>query len=71
MIRIHDRLRAEQRRGRLLLQVHDELVLEAPPDEVGAVGTIVKQEMEGAATLSVPLVVDLGRGDNWMDAKRS
>ena len=71
MIRVHDRLRAEERRGRLLLQVHDELLLEAPPEEVEPIGAIVKEEMEGAATLSVPLVVDLGRGVNWMDAKRS
>jgi DNA polymerase-1 len=49
--------------------VHDELVLEAPPNEVEAVTSIVRDAMEGAARLSVPLVVDLGVGDNWLDAK--
>ena len=69
MIRVHQRLRDEKRRSRLLLQVHDELVLEAPPEELQATGELVKHEMEHAATLSVPLVVDLGEGVNWMDAK--
>jgi len=69
MIRVHRRLRDEQRRARLLLQVHDELVLEAPPEETAAAAELVRNEMEQAATLSVPLIVDLGEGDNWMDAK--
>jgi DNA polymerase-1 len=69
MIRVHRRLRDESRRSRLLLQVHDELVLESPPDEVKSVGALVREEMENAATLSVPLVVDLGEGANWMEAK--
>jgi DNA polymerase-1 len=53
----------------MLLQVHDELVFECPPDEVPAVSAMVKREMEGARELSVPLAVDLGTGDNWRDAK--
>lgn len=53
----------------LLLQVHDELVLECPDDEVEVVSHIVKREMEGAAELSVPLVATVAVGDNWMDAK--
>jgi DNA polymerase-1 len=69
MIRVHRRLRDESKRSRLLLQVHDELVLESPPDEVKSVGALVREEMENAATLSVPLVVDLGEGANWMEAK--
>jgi DNA polymerase-1 len=69
MVRIHRALAREGLRGRLLLQVHDELVLEAPIDEVDAVGTLVRQHMEGAAALKVPLVVDVGVGDNWLDAK--
>ena len=69
MIRVHRRLREEKLRARLLLQVHDELVLEAPPEELAAAGSLVKHEMENAAALSVPLVVDLGEGVNWMDAK--
>jgi DNA polymerase-1 len=53
----------------MLLQVHDELVLEAPPDEVEAVQQIVRDAMENAAKLSVPLIVDLGVGENWIEAK--
>src|SRR6266446_900728 len=51
--------------ARMLLQVHDELVLEAPPSEVSEVGPIVQAEMAGAANLSVPLVVELGEGETW------
>ena len=69
MIRVHHRLGSEKFRGRLLLQVHDELVLESPPDETSKIAVLVKHEMEHAAPLSVPLVVDLGEGANWMDAK--
>jgi DNA polymerase-1 len=53
----------------MLLQVHDELVFEVPPDEMDSVKTLVKQEMENAAQLSVPLVVDIGSGANWLDTK--
>ena len=53
----------------MLLQVHDELVFECPPEEVEAVSTLVKREMEGVCELKVPLVVDVGVGDNWRDAK--
>jgi DNA polymerase-1 len=53
----------------MLLQVHDELVFEAPPEEVDEIRTMVKSEMEGVARLEVPLVVDVGVGDNWRDAK--
>ena len=53
----------------MLLQVHDELIVEAPEQEVELAAEIVRREMEGAAELSVPLVVDIGVGDNWLDAK--
>ena len=69
MIRIHRELRDGGHSGRMLLQVHDELVFEAPPDELDAVRGLVRKEMEGAVTLSVPLVVDVGVGPNWLDAK--
>jgi DNA polymerase-1 len=69
MIRIRDRLVAEGLSGRMLLQVHDELVLEVPIEEVEAVTKVVKYEMEHAATLSVPLIVDVGTGANWVDTK--
>jgi DNA polymerase-1 len=69
MIRIHQGLRDEGLAARLLLQVHDELVLEAPPAEVARVTALVRGHMEGAAALRVPLVVDIGVGPNWLDAK--
>lgn len=69
MVRLHAALRDGGGSARLLLQVHDELVLEAPVDEVASVSALVKACMEGAASLEVPLVVDVGVGDNWLDAK--
>jgi DNA polymerase-1 len=69
MIAVHRRLREERREARLLLQVHDELVLEAPPAEVAAISVLVREEMEGAATLDVPLLVDVGTGPTWLEAK--
>jgi DNA polymerase-1 len=69
MIHIRDRLLDERLAGRMLLQVHDELVLEVPVDEVEVVSALVKHEMEHAAELSVPLVVDVGTGANWVEAK--
>jgi len=51
------------------LQVHDELVFEVPGPEMDAVSAVVRAEMEGAATLAVPLVVDLGTGKNWLETK--
>jgi DNA polymerase-1 len=53
----------------MILQVHDELVFEAPPDEVSALEELVRTEMEHAAELSVPLVVDIGTGANWVETK--
>ncbi len=70
MIRIHAALGDQRLAARLLLQVHDELVLEAPPEEVEAVSALVRAHMEGAAELAVPLVVDIGTGPNWLEAKR-
>ncbi len=69
MIRIHRSLREQGLMARLLLQVHDELVLELPPEELEVVRTLVKREMENAAPLSVPLVADSNVADNWMDMK--
>jgi DNA polymerase I len=69
MIRIHDRLQSERFSARMLLQVHDELVFEVPGPELDAVSALVRAEMEGAATLSVPLVVDVGTGKNWLETK--
>jgi len=69
MIRIAARLARERLGAVMLLQVHDELVFEAPPWELGEVIALAKEEMEGAARLDVPLVVDIGSGLNWVDAK--
>ena len=70
MARLHRALEEGKYAARLLLQVHDELVLEAPVAEVERVTALVKEHMEGAAQLRVPLVVDVGVGDNWLDAKK-
>jgi DNA polymerase I len=69
MIRIQHALTARQLSTEMLLQVHDELVFEVPGPELEEVKTLVKHEMEHAAELSVPLVVDLGLGDNWLATK--
>ncbi len=70
MIRIHGALGSGGLGARLLLQVHDELVLEAPEAEVDAVVKMVRTHMVGAAQLNVPLVVDVGIGPNWLEAKQ-
>jgi len=70
MIRIHHELAARHPGAHLLLQVHDELLVEAPAAEAEAVATLVRREMEQAAALDVPLVADVGIGPNWLDAKR-
>ena len=69
MIRIHEALEARRLSARMLLQVHDELVFEVPGLELDQVSELVRHEMEHAAELSVPLVVDLGSGDNWLATK--
>jgi DNA polymerase-1 len=69
MIRIARRLRDEGRGARLVLQVHDELLLEVPEPEVSKVRELVREEMCGAYDLDPALAVDVGVGDNWADAK--
>ncbi|MGB2952018.1 MAG: DNA polymerase I [Gaiellaceae bacterium] len=69
MIAIHRRLREEGRAARLVLQVHDELLLEVPDAEVSGVRALVREEMCGAFELDPPLEVDVGAGENWADAK--
>jgi DNA polymerase I len=70
MVRIHAALGEHKLRSRMLLQVHDELVFEAPPEEIEALGRLVREHMEHVVELRVPLVVDIGVGPNWLDAKR-
>ena len=67
MISIDDRLRKEKLTARMILQVHDELLFEAPVKEREAVEKLVKAEMEGVHKLAVPLVVEIGVGPNWRD----
>ena len=69
MIRIHAALAQAKLGAKMLLQVHDELVFEVPDSERSAAEVLVKREMEGVATLRVPLVVSVGAGKNWIDAK--
>jgi DNA polymerase-1 len=69
MIAIHRRLREEGRTARLVLQIHDELLLEAPENEVSAVKELVREEMVRAYDLDPPLSVDIGVGDDWNEAK--
>ncbi len=68
MIRVSRRLKAEQMQSRLILQVHDELIVEAPADEAERAAAILKEEMQGAANLTVPLEVDANTGATWYDA---
>ncbi len=68
MIRIQKRLEAEKYAARMIMQVHDELVFEVPHAEVEAVQLLVKEEMEGAISLDVPIKVEMGTGDNWLAA---
>ena len=69
MVQLHNALRQQDLPARLLLQVHDELVLEAAPEALDAVLELTRTTMENAVRLSVPLAVDTGVGPNWMEAK--
>lgn len=68
MVRVHAALRERNLRSRLVLQVHDELVLDCPKGEVAEVSALVKEAMESALPLAVPLKVDVGSGATWLDA---
>ena len=68
MVKIADRLKREGLKAEMLLQVHDELNFNVPLDEVERVKALVREEMEGAFSLSVPLRVDIGVGANWLEA---
>ena len=69
MIRIDKEIRIRKLATRMLLQVHDELVFEVPPEELDIACEMIRFEMEHAAQISVPLVVDIGSGDDWVSAK--
>ena len=69
MVHVSQRLRAEGLRARLILQVHDELIVECPDDEVELAAAILGEEMRGAASLTVPLTADVNHGRTWYEAK--
>ena len=69
MIAVHRRLKAEGLQARLVLQVHDELIVECPEEEKETVSALLAEEMEGVAALSVPLVAEAHWGRNWLEAK--
>ncbi len=69
MIKIDRRLRAGALQARMILQIHDELVFEAPEGEIASLAALVQHEMNTALALKVPLKVDLGAGVNWLDVE--
>ena len=69
MVRVNERLKKENLRSRLILQVHDELLVEAAVDEVETVKQILLEEMQGAADLDVCLEIDMHTGNSWYEAK--
>ncbi|MCE5394370.1 MAG: DNA polymerase I, partial [Acidithiobacillus sp.] len=70
MVAVDAWLQEDPRRGRMILQVHDELILEVPEDTLAQAQAILKERMEGVARLQVPLVVGMGAGKNWAEAHR-
>ena len=69
MVNVFTRLKDENLKSRLILQVHDELIVEALEEEIDKVSSIVKEEMESAVNLQVHLDVDLNVGDSWFETK--
>ena len=69
MINVHREMQAKRLQAKMLLQVHDELVFEAPANEIDALKVLVELQMTTAVSLKVPLVVDFGVGENWLEAK--
>ena len=69
MVNVDKRLRSQNMKSRLILQVHDELLIEASKDEEDEVYKLLEEEMMGALKLSVPLEIDIHSGDTWYEAK--
>lgn len=69
MVKVYSRIKKEKLKSRLILQVHDELIVEAYKNEIDYMKQLIKSEMENAVKLSVPLVVDINVGNNWYEAK--
>jgi DNA polymerase-1 len=70
MINVHSRLRREEHPGKMLLQIHDELVFETPPGDASFLIELVREEMETALKLKVPLVIDMKWGENWLETEK-
>ena len=68
MLNIHRKFKKQQLTSRMILQVHDELVFEVAKEELDLVKILVQHKMENAISLNVPIKVDVGIGDNWLDA---
>ena len=68
MIQVHKRIKAEGLKTKMILQVHDELVFEVPEDEIEALTPLARETMERTVDLDIPLTVDIGIGDNWLEA---
>ena len=68
MLKVRNRLRAEGLKGRLILQVHDELIVECPAEEAEAVSRLLKEEMESVISLPVRLIAETASGQTWADA---
>ena len=69
MVNLYRRIERKKLPMKLLLQIHDELVVEAPADAAADMSEVLRDEMESAMALNVPLKVDVGNGANWFDAK--
>ncbi|MGA9997512.1 MAG: DNA polymerase I, partial [Pyrinomonadaceae bacterium] len=69
MLKVDDAIKREGLKAQMLMQVHDELLIEAPEKEAKQVAELLRREMENAVELDVPLKIEVGIGDNWMDAK--
>lgn len=68
MINIHQHLEKEKMKSKMILQVHDELVFDASHDELEKLKTMVEEKMRTAIPMSVPVLVDINTGDNWLQA---
>ena len=69
MVRVYRRLKEEKLRAKLIMQVHDELIVECPEEEAQQVERLLAEEMQGVMALSVPLIAQAHSGKNWLEAK--
>ena len=69
MVNVYKALKQKQMKSRLVLQIHDELIIETHKDEIEEVKQLLKQEMTNASSLKVPLIIDMHSGNNWYETK--